>query len=82
MDRAAIIDKLRKVRALARHGDSGEKTAAEATLRRLLDRHGITETELDPPADPPTWRCCTRWRCDAGGRRKRAFWQPSSCAMT
>lgn len=44
MDKAAL---LKKIRALAERGVSGEADNAEEILRRLMEKYGVSEDELD-----------------------------------
>jgi len=41
------IELLRKVKALADRGVGGEKETAQATLERLLSKHGLTKADLE-----------------------------------
>lgn len=47
MTKDEIINKLLKIKALADNGDSGEKSAAEEMLRRMMNKYGIKEEDLD-----------------------------------
>lgn len=42
-----ILDKIRKVQALAENGEAGEKESAEMHLRMLMEKYRITEDDLD-----------------------------------
>lgn len=42
----SIIDKIRKVKALADAGKMGEATAAQCMLDKLLEKHGLTIDQL------------------------------------
>lgn len=44
MDKAAL---LKKIRALAERGVGGEADNAEEILRRLMEKYGVSEDELD-----------------------------------
>ena len=44
MDKAAL---LKKIRALAERGGGGEADNAEEILRRLMEKYGVSEDELD-----------------------------------
>lgn len=41
------IERMKKILALARRGVGGEKTTAEAMLNKLLDKYGMTITDLE-----------------------------------
>lgn len=56
MSNDALLDRLRKVRALAQHGEGGERAAAAEALARLLAANGLAEADLDPPAEVAVWR--------------------------
>lgn len=45
-DMEPLIDKLRKIKALAENGVAGEAKAARAQLERPLSKHGVTMEEL------------------------------------
>lgn len=45
----AIIEKLKKVKALADAGIGGEKTAAQARLKKMLKKHNLTLADLEQP---------------------------------
>jgi hypothetical protein len=51
-----LLDRLRKIQALARHGVGGEKENAERMLARLLDLHNLTIEDLDGESKPIEWR--------------------------
>ena len=44
--RDQILERIKAVRNLAERGDRGEKESAAAMLDRLMEKYGITETEL------------------------------------
>lgn len=46
------IERMKKILALARRGEGGEKTTAEAMLQRLLDKYGMTIADLDDSEQP------------------------------
>ena len=46
-ERERLLEKLAAVKALADRGVDGEKTAAEQRLRYLMQKHGITEADLE-----------------------------------
>lgn len=46
-ERERLLEKLAAVKALADRGVGGEKTAAEQRLRYLMQKHGITEADLE-----------------------------------
>ena len=45
-DREQLLQKVKKIQALAERGDRGEKESAAAMLDRLMKRYGITEAEI------------------------------------
>ena len=45
-ERERILEKIKRVRALAERGVDGEKDSATALLDRMMEKYGITETEL------------------------------------
>ena len=45
-ERERILQKIRRVQALAERGVAGEQESAAATLDRLMKQYGITEAEL------------------------------------
>lgn len=46
MTKEDIINKINKIRALAEHGEGGEKISAESLLNSLMQKYGITEEDL------------------------------------
>lgn len=55
-----LLDKIRKLLALAERAGPGEAEAAMAAVRRLMTRHKITEQQLD--ADPESdWIEAEQW---------------------
>lgn len=46
MDKESIIEKLRKIKALAENGVGGEVVAAQEALDRLLKEHGLTLEDI------------------------------------
>ena len=42
-----LLEKIKKIKALADRGVGGEKMNAQATLERLMQEHGITEADLE-----------------------------------
>ena len=48
-----ILDKLRKIAALADRGDAGERDNAQAALEKLCARHGVTLDQLLDDAIEP-----------------------------
>lgn len=46
-ERERLLEKLAAVKALADRGVDGEKAAAEQRLRYLMQKHGITEADLE-----------------------------------
>lgn len=54
-DREQLLQKVKKIQALAERGDSGEKESAAAMLERLMKQHGITETELAEDSREMAW---------------------------
>jgi hypothetical protein len=57
-----LLDRLRKIQALARHGVGGEKENAERMLARLLDLHNLTIEDLDGESKMIEWR----FKADSG----------------
>lgn len=47
MTKDEIINKLLKIKALANNGDSGEKSAAEEMLLKMMKKYGVKEEDLD-----------------------------------
>ena len=47
MTREEIIDRIRKVQALAKQGTEGERQSAEARLKEMTEKYGISLEELD-----------------------------------
>ena len=45
-DREQLLQKVKKIQALAERGDRGEKESAAAMLERLMKKYGITESEI------------------------------------
>lgn len=61
-ERERLLEKLRKVKALADRGVAGEKDAAEKTLAALMERYGITEEALEDCQTSIHWiRYKTEW---------------------
>ena len=54
-ERERLLEKLAAVKALADRGVGGEKTAAEQRLRYLMEKHGITESDLEDSAAKLYW---------------------------
>lgn len=52
MTRKEIIEKLSKIKKLAKEGVAGEMDAARERLFALMDKYGITEDELDENEEP------------------------------
>lgn len=46
-ERERLLDRLSKLRALADRGTGGEKANAEARLRYLMAKHGVSEDDLE-----------------------------------
>lgn len=46
MTKNEIINKLLKIKALADSGDSGERSAAEKMLARMMEKYGVGEDDL------------------------------------
>lgn len=42
-----LLEKIKKIKALADQGVGGEKTTAQAMLERLMQERGITEADLE-----------------------------------
>lgn len=47
MTRDEILDRIRKVQALVKHGSDGERQSAEARLKEMTEKYGISLEELD-----------------------------------
>lgn len=45
-ERERILQKIRRVQALAERGVAGERESATATLDRLMKQYGITEADI------------------------------------
>lgn len=54
-DREQLLQKVKKIQALAERGDRGEKESAAALLERLMKQHGISETELEEDRRELAW---------------------------
>lgn len=54
-DREQLLQKAKKIQALAERGDRGEKESAAALLDRLMKQYGITETELAEDRREMAW---------------------------
>lgn len=48
MDEGKIQERLRKLLALARQGEGGEKANAQSILDKMLKKHGLRIEDLDP----------------------------------
>ncbi len=46
-EREKLLEKLKKVKALAERGSSGERDSAAALLTALMKKHGITDADLE-----------------------------------
>lgn len=46
-DRDYYIERIKKVKRLAREGSPGEREAAERLLAQLMERHGVEDDELE-----------------------------------
>lgn len=46
-DNQSLIERIRKLAVIAEKGAGGEKEAAALLLERLMDKHGITESDLE-----------------------------------
>ena len=53
MSDAKVLEKLQKIAMLAKRGVGGEKQNAEAMLRALLVKHGLTLADLDDDEQEP-----------------------------
>lgn len=61
-ERERLLEKLKKVRAIAERGVGGEKESAERTLAALMERYGITEEDLEDTKTSMHWiRYKTKW---------------------
>ena len=54
-DREQLLQKVKKIQALAERGDRGEKESAAALLERLMKQYGITESELSEHRRERAW---------------------------
>ena len=54
-DREQLLQKVKKIQALAERGDHGEKESAAALLERLMKQHGIAESELSEDRREMAW---------------------------
>ena len=45
-ERERILEKIKRVQALAERGVAGERDSAAATLDRLMKQYGITEDDI------------------------------------
>lgn len=54
-DREQLLQKVKKIQALAERGDRGEKESAAALLERLMKQYGITESELSEDRRERAW---------------------------
>ena len=54
-DREQLLQKVKKIQALAERGDRGEKESAAALLERLMKQHGIAESELSEDRREMAW---------------------------
>ena len=54
-DREQLLQKVKKIQALAEQGDRGEKESAAALLERLMKQYGITESELSEDRRERAW---------------------------
>jgi len=46
-ERDLLLEKLKKVKALADRGSGGERESAAALLERMMKKHGITDNDLE-----------------------------------
>lgn len=54
-ERERILQKIKRVQALAERGVAGEQESAAATLDRLMKQYGITEAELEEERREMEW---------------------------
>lgn len=54
-ERERILEKAKKIQALALHGERGEKIAAERLLARIMNQYGISAEELDDTRRELAW---------------------------
>lgn len=52
---AALIEKIKKLAVLADQGFGGEKEAAALMLEKMMNKHGITEADLEEEATCLEW---------------------------
>lgn len=61
-DREILLEKMEKLKTLAERGVGGEKENAAALLARFMEKHGITEADLDDLKTQTYWiRYKTDW---------------------
>jgi hypothetical protein len=58
-----ILNKLRKIKALAEGGDIGEKSAAEEMLRKLMVKYGVSEEDLNSEKESVHYFCIHGCKC-------------------
>lgn len=54
-ERERILQKIKRVQALAERGVAGERESAAATLDRLMKQHGISEAEIEEDRREIAW---------------------------
>lgn len=52
MTREEIIEKIRKIQALASKGEAGERKSAELRLKEMMVKYGITEEDIAEEENP------------------------------
>lgn len=52
MTREEIIEKIRKIQALASKGEAGERKSAELRLKEMMTKYGITEEDITEEEKP------------------------------
>jgi hypothetical protein len=54
-ERARLLERIKRVQALAERGEAGERENAAALLEKLMKQHGITEAELAEERRDRVW---------------------------
>ena len=54
-EREELLKRLERVKALAERGVGGEKENAEALLKRLMAKYGISEDDIEDMANGAGW---------------------------
>ncbi len=54
-NKAELLEKVKKIKALAERGYAGERESAQALLARIMEQHGISEAELEEDRRETAW---------------------------